>query len=241
MMPETYSSFRHNPTSLTTKRPTTMASRFTALLLRPRLFGAVAALLLGSIAAPARADLIITVLDSSAAPGGTGTFDITLTNTGAVDINIGTFSVEPTLSPTSGVHFTDVTTATTLPYIFAASSSVTASSPFSYDLFPNTDFTASDSSFSTLGYETIAAGATLGLAHVLYSVDAGTPLGTAPVRLNLTGTALDDGAGNFLTFTPVNGTITIALRAVPEPSTVLLMGIGGGLLFLRRKGTSITA
>ena len=218
-----------------------MASRFTALLLRPRLFGAVAALLLGSIAAPARADLIITVLDSSAAPGGTGTFDITLTNTGAADINISSFSVEPTLSPTSGVHFTDVTTATTLPYIFAASSSVTASSPFSYDLFPNTDFIASDSFFAAPGYQAIAAGATLGLAHVLYSVDAGTPLGAVPVTLDMTGTSLADEAGNLLSVTPANGTITVALRAVPEPSTVLLMGIGGGLLFLRRKRTSIKA
>ena len=240
-MPKTYSVFRHNPTSPTTTRPMTMASRFTAFLLRPRLFGAVAALLLGSMAAPARAGLIITVLDSSAAPGETGTFDITIINTGASSVNISSFSIDPTLSPTSGVHFTDVTTATTLTYIFAGSSGVSASSPFSFDAFPNTDFVASDSSFASIGYQAIAAGATLGLAHVFYSVDAGASLGAVPVTLDLTGTSLADGYGNLLNFTAANGTITIASRAVPEPSTVLLMGIGGGLLFLGRRGSSIAA
>ena len=70
---------------------------------------------------------------------------------------------------------------------------------------------------------------------MLYSVDAGTPLGAVPVTINLAGTSLADGDGNVLNFTAANGTITIASRAVPEPSAVLLMGIGGGLLFLRRK------
>ena len=221
-----------------------MASRFTAFVLRPRLFGAVAALLLGLMAAPARADLIITVLDSFAAPGETGTFDITITNTGPSAVDISSFSIEPTLSPTSGVHFTDVTMATTLTYIFAGSSGVSASAPFSYNTFPTSDFVATDSSFATNGYQTIGAGTTLGLAHVLYSVDAGTPLGTVvPVTLDLTGTSLTDGAAvpSFLSFTPVNGTITIASRAVPEPSAVLLVAVGGGLMFLRRRRRTIAA
>ena len=219
----------------------TMASRFTAFLLRPRLFGAVAALLLGSMAAPARADLIITVLDSFAAPGETGTFDITITNTGPSAVDISSFSIEPTLSPASGVHFTDVTMATTLTYIFAGSSGVSASAPFSYNTFPTSDFVATDSSFATNGYQTIGAGTTLGLAHVLYSVDTGTPSGSVPVTLDLTGTALTDVAGNFLSFTPANGTITIASRAVPEPSAVLLVAVGGGLMFLRRRRRTIAA
>ena len=199
---------------------------------------AVAALLLAALSGQACAGLITTVLNSTAPAGGSGSFDVTLTNSGATGVDIGDFQVELSLPGGSGVLFLNATRGTALPYIFAAAPGPGNLNSDPLNPFPNTGFIGGDTYFALPGFATIGGGVTLGLMHVTYKVNGATPAGSVPVSLipfdNIGpgGTFVNDGANPV---TLVNGTITItATQPVPEPSTILLMGIGGGLLFLRR-------
>ena len=208
---------------------------------RHRSLGSVAfvALLLGAAASPARADLVITAQDSSASAGGTGSFDVTLRNTGTTDVNVSGFQVELSLPGGSGIHFTDANRTTVLPYLFAAAPGPGGLNGDPLNSFPNTDFVGSDNYFAAPGSAPIMAGDTLGLMHVIYTVDPGVTPGMITVTLvpfdDTTGggTLLTDVTGRSLAASLVNGTITV--RGVPEPSTILLIGLGGGLILLRRR------
>jgi hypothetical protein len=183
---------------------------------------AVAAVLLAWAACPARADLLIEALSSTAQAGGTGGFDVIIQDTGGT-FHVAGFSVELSVSPSSGVSFTAVDTNTSDSYLFGT----LQSPPFTFDNFPNTSFTASDSDF-TSAFVPLNPGDTFGLAHVSYSVLAGTPNG--PVAVSLLdiggGTSLSDDSGDAVSFTPVGGTITVQ-TVVPEPSALALVGVGG--------------
>jgi hypothetical protein len=172
-------------------------------------------------AAPARAGLIMQVQNSAASAGGTGSFDVTLADTGGT-FNIAGFSVNLTVPGASGVSFTDVNTDTIVsPYIFGT----LQTPPFSFDTFPNTQFIASDVAATSV---TINPGDTFGLAHVTYSVTPGAPSAAVPVSLIDIGggTALADENGNFVSFTTTDGTITVSGTAVPEPASLTLLGLG---------------
>lgn len=193
---------------------------------------ALAAVLLAFAACPARAQLAITALDSTAQSGGTGSFDIVLQDLGGT-FQIGGFSLELSVPGASGITFTAVDTLTTDAYLFGALQSL----PFSFDSFPNTTFSASDTDFTAPGYVTLNPGDLYGLAHVSYSVLAGTPGGAVTVSLLDVGggTSLSDDAGNPVSFSATNGTITVQ-SVVPEPSAFALAGVGGALAlaFARR-------
>ncbi len=207
-----------------------MASR--PQVTRPRLASAIAALVLGlAAAAPARADFVFTVVNSSAQAGGMGSFDVTVQNTGTAAVDVGDFQVELNLPGTTRVGFTGVSAATILPYIF--SNGGPDSTPINNIItnpFPNKDFIGSASFFAAPGFQTVAAGATVGLEHVTYSVAGNVTPGTVvPVNFLKAGTRIDDVSGAPFSFTSVNG--TIAIRAVPEPSSLLLCGVGGMIVF----------
>lgn len=66
---------------------------------------------LALLARPARADFVIRALDSTAASGGTGSFDVDLTDTdapGSTPYQVAGFSFGPSVPSTSGVSFTSV-------------------------------------------------------------------------------------------------------------------------------------
>src|SRR5450631_1810049 len=82
----------------------------------------VLVLALLSLAAPARADIILSVQSVAGAPGSSGNFDVLLTNTGPSIQNIAGFAFELSTADTN-ITFTDVTTSTTTAsYIFAGDS-----------------------------------------------------------------------------------------------------------------------
>jgi hypothetical protein len=184
-----------------------------------------AALLLSGAPTPARAGLVLKIENSSAPPGGTGSFDVVLSDTTGT-FAVSGFQVELSVPGASGVHFSGVdTSTTTAPYLFGT----LQTPPLSFDSFPNTSFTASDSDATPPFFVTLNTGNEFGLVHVSYKVDAGTTLGTlVPVSIVTSGTFLFDNATpipNSIPYTPVNGTVTVS--AVPEPSTVVTAAIGG--------------
>lgn len=186
-------------------------------------------------AAPARANLVVTVLNAKAAPGDSGAFDVTIKNTGPAPIPFVSFQLELSVEPNSGIHFIDATRDTKATYVFAASP---GRFPFSYDNFPNVDLSTSDGYTFMPENPMLAVGETFGLEHVSFSVDPGTPFGSHGVSIlpydfdtgNGTLLLFNDSGRFDLDYTAVNGTIQVAL---PEPSTLFLAGIGGSLLLLR--------
>jgi len=181
----------------------------------------VAALLLCCGPTPARAGLVVQVLSSSAPVGGTGSFDVDLSNIGgSTSYGVSGFSVELSVSTGSGVSFAGANVNTSAPYIFGT----LQSPPLARSTFPSHDFIAADSSLTAPYFTTLNPGSTFGLEHVSYSVAPGTKLG--PVGVSIMGlgttTEMTDINASLFSTTSVNGTISIA-SGVPEPSSLLLL------------------
>ena len=74
---------------------------------------------------PAKAGLLTCVAPVViAAPGATGSFDVLLVNNDSMSYNVAGDAFMLSLSPSTGVTFTDATTMTVTPYIYQASSDV---------------------------------------------------------------------------------------------------------------------
>ena len=199
---------------------------------------------------PGRADALnIIVQDSTAAPGTTGQFDVILQNdTGAV-VNVASFSVDVLLPSAAPVSFTAVDNNTSSTYIFSGIPPSTTGSFAGFEsLFstaPPHEASGDDTAAAPSGQD-VNAGASFGLAHVSYVVDAGASAGPIAVTLEISpvilppmtaGTSLADSSGNPIQPPPtlMNGTITIASSAVPEPSALSMLAIAGGIVLAARR------
>ena len=194
-----------------------------------RIHGRVAVLLTAGVmagvpfAAPARADLVVSFSDpGNVAAGSTGdSFDVLLTNTGLGDVVLGAFTFE-VATTSADITFTDVTTATVAePYIFGADSL------FAPDILGATtgqDITAFD--LDGVGDATIAAGATVGLGHVLFDVSGSASSGTVDLQFVSTGTGLgtlNSTSVPIQTLTPAVIQTSGSTSTVPEPSGLTLL------------------
>jgi hypothetical protein len=196
-----------------------------------------AAVLALSASVPAQASLVISAGSATASAGSTGNaFDVTLINTGPAAIALGGFSLEISVTDTD-VSFTSATTATALPYVFAGDSllgpDISASSP-------GQTFDASDACIACVS--TIAAGATVGLAHLLFDVLAGAQSGPFTVSIAAPpATSLSDTAGGELAATSLDGTVVIngSGGSIPEPSTLVLFSLPA--IFLARRFRNASA
>ncbi|MDE3165955.1 MAG: hypothetical protein KGN36_09125 [Acidobacteriota bacterium] len=187
---------------------------------RAALFAIGALALLGGVV-PARAGVVVTVGSATVSAGGSGSFDITLANTGASAQNIAGFGLAiATTDP--DITFTGADFSTLLPYVFAGDSWDVANGFAFVTSAPGQTLSASDLSNSGTGND-IAAATSVGLARVLFSVSGGATAGAFPVTLTAyPATSLNDSTFANVPFTSVDGSITIqAGTAVPEPSAFL--------------------
>jgi hypothetical protein len=192
------------------------------------------ALVLIAVPPSARASLVIDVQSVGAnSPSSADAFDVTLTNIGPLSITLGSFSFGVSVTDPA-ITFTSATVATVVPYVFAGQSLF---GPTISTSGPGQTLDASD--IASASAATIAAGATVGLGHVFFSVAAGDTAGPKTVTLAIFPTTAlsDDQDSNLPVSFFKNGTITIARTAsVPGPSTILLMLTGiTGLTFARRQ------
>jgi len=167
---------------------------------------------------PARADVVLSIEPSAAAPGSSGSFDVLLTNTGATAVNIDGFNFQLS-TPNPNVTFTDVTTATTVaPYIFPDS----LFGPDITTIATGQTVEAGDVDASGNGTE-VTAGATYSLGDVSYDIASAAMVGdTAIVSFEpYPSTSLADMNSNNVSFTAVPGTITVALGITPTPEPSL--------------------
>ena len=180
---------------------------------------------------PAQASLIVSAGNATANAGSAANaFDVTLINTGPASVALGAFSLEISVADTD-VTFTSATTATAHPYVFAGDSlfgpDISASSP-------GQTLDASDSCI--VCGSTIAAGATVGLAHILFDVLAGAQSGPFTVSIAASpATSLSDTAGGELAATLLDGSVVIdgSGSSIPEPSALVLFSLPA--IFLARR------
>jgi hypothetical protein len=172
------------------------------------------------------------------------TFDVLLTNTGASAVTLGGFSFGIVTADTD-ITFTDATTSTSAPYVFAGDS---FDDIFGFTLYTNSlpgqTVEASDVSNSGAG-ESIASGATVGLGSVVFDVASGATPGSFAVTFeDYPTTSLSDPSANNLDFISEDGTITITgVGAVPEPPTgeLLICAVGSAILIRQRRTDGIAA
>jgi hypothetical protein len=211
------------------------------LRLRPEAFGSLAVLVILLSTAPAKADVIPTVAfnptSMNVAPGGTGTVELDLVNTGP-SIDLAAFNINVDASSTD-LSFTGGSTSTTYSYILLTNSfGATVTNPSGPATVQLNDIAASMLNMPPDGQ--MVGDGTFGLAVFTFSVSPSAVLGST---INLT----IDPATSFydptITIIPVDttATATITIASVPEPSalfmtgTALLAGLG---LWVQRRWAS---
>jgi hypothetical protein len=208
------------------------------------------------LAAPARADLVITGDNTTVAPNGTGTASFFLTSNGG-DYNLSTVSLQLVVSVVSGsstLQFTDANTSftsfTNQPnYVFFGDSFVQMNSSNYWNSPSNTpNGSIFGGDFTNDGHDITVTPSTppLLLAEVQYmSVLGASPGDSFQIQVDPTSdptgsgvgpTQLSDSSGDFQPYTSTPATVTVALAVTPEPSSLLLAGMGSltGLLHFWR-------
>jgi hypothetical protein len=211
----------------------------------------LAVLVAGFAVVPSRADLVVSIVNSTVAPAATGSVTVDVTNSGSSAVEINSYGIQLVIAP-SGPTLTQL--AFTLPtaqqlaylsdpsYIFVNNSFDAIPPPFvgapTQTIYNNDTFNATD---STANGNTVSIGA--GQTYLLAVLPITTLTQLDPqlgdsfsVSLNpATGTGSSSGGattffdvldsnGNetsFVPFTSTSGTVTISTAAVPEPSSLI--------------------
>lgn len=181
---------------------------------------------------PTRADtldLSLQMPTASIIAGGTGSFDVVLTDVAGSGVTVGGFDFEVVVeTPASGVSFTNANTLTSGTYIFSGNSLF---GPTLADLgSTSTDLSASDVALNPGSGTNLVAGESVDLGSVSFSVSASAPTETVSIDFGAF-TDLSDNSfpANSIRISSVtDGTLSIAgtSTAVPEPSSAALLLCG---------------
>lgn len=198
-------------------------------------------LLLLLLSSPSRADLVLTAPNLSATQGSSGSFDLVITDTdpvGSAPLKIAGFGIEFEVSG-AGVQFTDTTTGTAPPYLYVGNSFDDING-FTMDAtvvpYPKSHLIVSDLANDVPLFQIVNPGDTFGVTHVSFSVDGGATPGLRNLtfdRVNLI-TTFSDPNGVLIPVTSIDG--SIAVSAVPEPTSALLALTVAPLIMWRRRG-----
>ena len=194
------------------------------------LFAAVFCLL--SATAPAEAGLLFDIAPNSAAPGTSGSLEVTLTNTGPgpLDfISVAGFSFEIRAAGTD-VTFSDVTTLTSLfPYIFPGSDSTFGPGSLAPTINPdgNTISALDIYGGSSPTGVTLNPFETVSLGLVSYSLSNSATSGLIPITFTAyPATNVNDSVGDLPVTLSSTGGLNVVVASIPEPSSVTLMLLG---------------
>ena len=200
------------------------------------------ALVLGLLAPiSARAGLVVSATNPTTAAGGSGWFDILLTNTDSSSVDVSSFNTAVEVASNSGLTFTGANGSIESPNSYIFGSVQPGGLIASND---GLNLTLTD--FLSTGSQPVAAGATVGLAHVLYTLAGNTPVGT-PLAITFTagGSQIYDASLNEIIPGVQGGNITVTAAAVPEPGTLVLAGLvsglGGVCVYKRRRAGQVVA
>jgi hypothetical protein len=214
-------------------------SRIVGRVLRTGLV--LAPMLLAGLVAPARADFVLQAPSIGPyTPGSSGFFDVILTDTPSAPtgpFDVAGFNVQLSIDPSSGITITGADIGVPGNYIFDGFTTFgfLVSPPPTGGVIGFNDATVNPTDFRTFN-----AGDSWVLGRVYFTVD---PLATTPAEVPIVIdagiTTVTDPGGNPITFSPLNG--SISLKSVPEPSSFVLAGLGAGFVGLalrRRKATA---
>lgn len=174
-------------------------------------------------------DLSLQMPTTSISAGGTGSFDVVLTDAAGSGVTVGGFDFEVVVgTPASGVNLTNASTSTLGTYIFSGNSlfGPTLTDPGS----TSTDLIASDVASHPGSGTSLNAGESVDLGSVSFNVSASAPTETVSIDFG----AFTDLSDNSFPANPIainnmtDGTLNIigATTAVPEPSSVALLLCG---------------
>lgn len=172
---------------------------------------------------------LLVSLDKLQKAGGSGSFEVLLTNTelpGGTTYDVAGFSFELLAIPGTDLSFTaaDYPTSGAPPYIFEGTGQtlLDPSIPLSADLFPNAGFSGSDIEFALLSIP-IAPGDVFSLGLVSFTSTSSISLSDIQGTIVAAGTSISDE-----NFDPIPYSLPNA--AVPEPSSLVMTCLAGGLI-----------
>lgn len=174
---------------------------------------------------------------TSAPAGGSGFFDIWLSNTGAVDLGIAAFDVEVNVATNAGLAFTGGDDATTDPYIFGTLQNGPLVDPANPLNPPTVTYNLIASDFM-LSNATIGAGQTVGLARVTFSL---APWAAGPITVNFGATNFLDASSATLVPDSLQAGVVTAISSVPEidpaglGTVAAMVAAAAGLVDRRRR------
>lgn len=179
----------------------------------------------------ASAALIVSLGTGAATAGGSGTFDVDVTNSGVSAANVAGFNFEIMVTSLNITLNSANESTSPAPYIFSGNSfeGIEFADPVISDgtPFPGPGQTLSASDLTDNGDNVvIPSGGTLGLGHVSFSVAAGTAAGPYAVTLVTQNgaTSFSDANGDAVTFTSTDGEILVTgVTDTPEPASWALM------------------
>ncbi|MBS1873853.1 MAG: PEP-CTERM sorting domain-containing protein [Acidobacteria bacterium] len=182
-------------------------------------------------APPSEASLIVSAPVFTAAPGASGTFEVTLENTGPATIEIGGFAFEIGTS-SSAIMLTGASTLTSGAYIFAGNTL------FGPDIAISTgqSLIASDNPANFVA-ASIASGATYSLGLISYTISNNASIGPWALTFATPATSLADARGGAAAIDAFSsGQLTIGeATAVPEPGMGGLLGGAFTILWLAKR------